>query len=116
MSAAQLSMFPSAPVDDDTASLLALIAGDPIHEADRARVVQAIRDTARDHGGQVDPNVVRRRLTCAHGLTVYPRVIGAVYNALARSGRLVVDGWIVSSDVAGKNAGKPCRRYRLVQP
>ncbi len=112
----QLSFFPSAPVDDGTASLLALLNGDPIHDGDRQRICQAIRDTALTNNGRVNPNVVRRRLTYNGALMVYPRIVGAVYHSLARAGVLVPDGWTVSDDRSGGNRGKPARLYRLVTP
>lgn len=94
--------------------LLALIADDPIHSTDRATVEAAIREDAARHDGHIDPNRVRALLTNAHGLTVYPRVIGATYSALRQAGVIVADGWTVSTDTNGGNAGKPARLYRLV--
>lgn len=101
--------FPSSPVDPDTAELLELIHGDPLHDRDRAEIVEAILAEAAEHDGVVDPNGVRSRL----GDHVFPRLVGAVYNSLARRGVLTVDGWTVSTDRRGRNAGRPCRRYRL---
>ncbi|GAA5119076.1 hypothetical protein [Haloechinothrix salitolerans] len=101
--------FPSSSVDSDTAELLALINGDPLHDRDRAAVIGAILSVGRDNGGVVDPNDVRSRL----GGSVYPRVVGAVYQSLAKRGVLVGDGWVISKDRRGRNSGKPCRRYRL---
>ncbi|OXM73073.1 MULTISPECIES: hypothetical protein [Amycolatopsis] len=101
--------FPSAPVDADTESILQLVAGDPLHEDDRAAVVRAILAAAAADGGRVDPNAVRKLIPD----NVYPRVIGATYLTLAKKGLLVVDGWTVSEDRAGRNTGKPCRLYRL---
>lgn len=102
-------MFPSGPADPDTRALLELIAGDPIHEDDRAAVVGAIVAAARANGGRVDPNEVRKRLDGS----VYPRVVGATYQSLAAKGVLVPDGWTISQDKHGRNSGKPARKYRL---
>lgn len=93
--------------------LLAVIAGDPLHASDRRRIVVAIVSDAIAHHGRVDPNRVRRALTNKHGRTVYPRVIGATYQALVRSGDLVFDQWVTNDDARGGNAGRPARAYRL---
>lgn len=95
--------------DDETAAILQLITGDPIHERDRCEVVAAIVAAADEDDGYVDANVVRAKLSGR----VYPRVIGATYAALRRAGVLVPHGWTVSTDTAGRNTGKPCRTYRL---
>jgi hypothetical protein len=78
-------------------------------------VEAAIRGDAASHSGHIDPNRVRALLTNEHGLTVYPRVIGATYSALRQAGVLIADGWTTSTDVRGGNAGKPARLYRLVE-
>jgi hypothetical protein len=96
------------------ASLLDLIATDPLHRGDRERVEAAIREDASAHSGHVDPNRVRAALSNTHGLDVYPRVMSATYSALRRAGVIVPDGWTVNTDRAGGNAGKPARTYRLV--
>lgn len=93
--------------------MLAMIATDPIHGHDRATVEAAIRADAARHG-DIDPNRVRESLTNEHGLTVYPRVIGATYSALRQSGVIAPLGWTISTDTHGGNAGKPARTYRLV--
>lgn len=49
-----LFSLPSAPVPDDTAALLDLIAGDPIHDRDRAVIVRAVVAEAHSRGGRVD--------------------------------------------------------------
>lgn len=114
MSEPTLFDVPSVPVPDDTANLLQLIAGDPIHANDRRRIVRAIVAEAHSAGGRVDPNRLRARLADPHGqLTVYPRLVGAVVGCLARAGVLEPDGYVVSTDRAGRNAGRPARRYRL---
>lgn len=102
--------LPSTSVDDDTLAILRLIEGDPIHAHDRSLVVQAIVDEAADAGGMVDPNKVRDRLNHA----VLPQVVGPVYSCLSRAGVLEVAGWTTNLDKAGRNAGKPCRTYRLI--
>lgn len=113
---AELFGIPSHGVDDQTRSLLDLIAGDPIHAGDRRRIVAAIVRDARRHGGKVDMNRVRIELTAPESghLTVYPRVIGAVVYALSAKGALVASGWLINEDRHGRNSGKPLRAWRLV--
>ncbi len=106
--------FPSAPVDADTAATLQLVDGDPLHQADRARVDEAIRTIAAADGGVIDPGKVRRLLTNEAGLSVYPRVLSARYFALRRAGVIEPAGWTVSDDRAGRNAGRPARLWRWV--
>jgi len=113
---ATLFDVPSAPVADETAALLDLIAGDPIHERDRRVIVRAIVAEAHASAGRIDPNRLRARLADpAGGPTVYPRVIGAVVQALAQRRVLVADGWVVSTDRRGGNAGRPARIWKLVR-
>ncbi|MDF1603361.1 hypothetical protein [Nocardioides sp. YIM 152315] len=104
-------------VDEATASLLDLIDADwrPFAEADRNTIAAAIRDDARFHSGQVHPNRVRDALAA---LPVFkqpkPTRVGPTYRAMTLAGYLEVDGWDVSDDSRGKNAGKPIRLYRWV--
>jgi hypothetical protein len=99
-------------VDPDTAALLDLMDGDPIHARDREAVIDAIRAAVRPDG-TVCGNDWR-------GLVpqwVYPRVIGATVHALARRGILQATGdWAISDDTVGKNSGKPVRVYRWHGP
>ena len=104
----------TTPTLPDQGSLLDLIASDPVHRDDRARVEAAIRGDAASHSGHIDPNRVRALLTNDYGLDVYPRVLSATYSALRRAGVIVPDGWTVNTDRAGGNAGKPARTYRWV--
>ena len=106
-------MIPHAPVDPRTAALLDLIAGDPRHEGDRAEIVRAILETADQHDGVIDPNVLRSKLRNDWGSTVYHKVIGAVVQALAKRGALRFDGWVVTEGSRTGNNGKPQRRYTL---
>lgn len=94
----------------DVMDVLGCVAGDRIHERDRQAVVDAIRQAAGESAGQVDPNRVRQLL----GGQVYPRVVGATYSALSRSGRLRHDGWTTNQDAAGRNTGKPARLWRWI--
>jgi hypothetical protein len=109
-----MTAYPSAPVDAATADLLDLIASDRLHADDSATVVAAIRATAAEHAGVVDPNRVRALLRNEHGSVVTPQVIGATYQALAKAGVLVADGWVITEGSTSGNNGRPARRYRLV--
>lgn len=107
---AQMEMFrPYADgVNPATQALLDLIHGDPIHDRDREAVVDAIRAAVTDDG-TVCGNDWRVRIPS----WVYPRVVGATVNALARAGVLRATGeWVASDDFAGRNSGKPVRVYR----
>jgi hypothetical protein len=90
----------------------ALVAGDPMHERERAAVVEAIRDYARENDGFIDANGVRPRIPAWVGA----RVRGAVYNSLIAQGVLAPTGnWTTSDDKRGRNAGKPQRIYRWTE-
>ena len=112
-----MGAFPSAPVDADTASLLDLIDGDPIHERDRATVVAAILEDANTHCGELDPNRLRVLLTDERGdYRVYPAVVGATVFSLRSRGVLIPEGWTLSLDKRSGNSGKPIRTYRVITP
>lgn len=97
-------------VDEQTGSLLDLIADCWTHEGQRAEVERTILAVAADSGGRVDPNSVRRRIPS----WVQPQVVGPTYRAMCKAGRLEPDGWVISDDVRGRNSGKPARTYRVV--
>lgn len=77
---------------------------------ERDLVIATIIADARAHGGHVDQNRVRDSLPA--GIT--PQIVGPVYSALMRSGRLVRDGKNISTDKAGRNVGKEQWTYLLV--
>ena len=110
---AQLEMrFYADGVDPDTAALLDLMDGDPIHARDREAVIDAIRAAVRPDG-TVCSNDWRGLIP----QWVYPRVIGATVHALGRRRILQATGdWRISDDTAGKNAGRPVRVYRWHGP
>lgn len=107
--------LPSAPVDKQTASLLALIASDRIHADDARTVVEAIERTASEHAGTVDPNRLRLLLHNAHGCIVHPPVIGSVIAQLKHAGVLEPIGWVVTEGSRSGNDGRPARSYRLTK-
>ena len=101
--------YPSAPIDAETQSTLDLMTLDPSHRTDRDIITAAIETVAARNGGDVDPNELRAEV---HG-RVDPHAIGATFNALARSGRLVVSGWVITTNSTTGNNGKPSRKYYL---
>jgi hypothetical protein len=117
---AALPVPPPRPSTTEVQAIVDLLNGDPLHDTDRARIVDAIVTDAHEHDGVVDPNRVRARLTRVNAdgstdLVVYPRVIGAVYQGLTKAGALEFAGWIDSTDTRGGNAGRPARSYRLTR-
>lgn len=114
---ATLFDLPSAPVDERTRSLLALVDGDPIHQDDRERVVEAILTVAHANAGTVDPNRLRDELYLPDGsCRVYPNVIGAVVCGLRKRGVLVEIGWTPTTGSSSGNNGRPARVHRLRTP
>lgn len=109
--------IPSAPLDAERAAILDLIAGDPLHAGDRAKIVTAILKVGRADGGRVDPNAVRALLTyegtCE--LTVLPQLVGPTYRLLCNRGVLVRDNYVLNLDRHGGNYGKHARSYRLIR-
>ena len=105
-----MTAYPSAPVDQQTADTLGLIAGDRVHRTDRQIILDAIETVAARNGGDVDPNELRAEV---HGL-VQPNVIGATIQGLVKTGHLEVIGWTVTTGSASGNNGRPCRVHRLV--
>lgn len=113
----QAKPAPPKPAGVEVAAICALLRGDPLHRRDRERIVAAVVEEAREHDGFVDPNRVRARLTYGdtQELVVNPRVVGAVYQGLGKTGVLEFAGYIDSTDTSGRNAGKPARSYRLTR-
>lgn len=102
-----MTTYPSAPVDQQTADTLGLIAGDRVHRTDRQIITDAIETVAARSGGDVDPNELRAEIT---GL-VYPNVIGATVSALVKQGRLKHSGWVVTTGSQSRNSGRPAKTY-----
>lgn len=106
--------LPAGPVDDDTATVVDIVEREERGHDDRARIDEAVRRVAMRDGGRVSTNAVRKQLTNEHGLTVQPQRIGPHLRALTLAGVLELDGWEVSTDTVGRNAGKPLRVRRWV--
>lgn len=100
-----------APVDDDAADLLSLVAGDksgPWADEEWHRFTQAL-EAASDLDGRIDPNFLRPLLRGS----VAPNRIGAFTNRAKAEGLIAWGGeWVTSDDTEGRNSGKPARVYR----
>ncbi len=98
-------------VDEETGSLLDLIADDGSlpHEAEWETYQQALRDAA-DNTGHVSANALRRLVRGQ----VKPNRLGAFARRAVLEGITRADGYEVSDDREGGNAGRPARCYRLV--
>lgn len=99
-------------VDNYTADLLTLVANDqmtPTPDREWIVYVNALTILAETYG-VIRPNDLRPLLR-NH---VAPRRIGA-FTLRAKAEGLIVDTgeWQTSDDAEGRNAGKPCRVYRL---
>ena len=93
---------------NDQAAVLNLIASDPLHAKDKAAIIEAIRCAVRSDG-TVSGNEWRQ-----HMPDVLPKLIGATVSQLVAKGVLTFHSWEQSTDTAGRNGGKMCRRYRWV--
>lgn len=113
----QLALGESQPerrLDPTTRAILDLLNGDPIHDADRERILVAIRAEGLASGGRVDPNRVRERLTVNGSLVVNPRVLSGFYSRLASRGYLAPDGKVVNGSRG--NSNKESNAWRLTRP
>lgn len=122
--------YPSAPIAGDTKATVKLVGHDWLADGDWRRftvacVMAAYWDYADDttgtplHGGYlvriVSPDNVRSHLTDDRGeLTINPRRLSAFYSrAAGKNGFLDFSHWGISEDTKGRNAGKPCRIYKM---
>lgn len=99
-----------SPVDDATADLLTLVADTdhPSVDHEWQTFVDAIRLVGEDYDGQVDQNHVRPWIRGQ----IAPKRIGSFYRRACSEGLLEVDGYSISDDHVGRNAGRPMRKYR----
>ena len=97
----------AAGVDPETAAILDLMAGDPIHDRDREAIIDAIRASVGPDG-----LTTANRWRPLIPAWVFSNVVGATVHSLVALGRLVPTGrWVVSDDRKGRNSGKPQRQY-----
>lgn len=98
-------------VDDDTADLLTLVADEGHVSADTEwrTFTDAVIRVAHAHDGQVDQNHVRPLIRGQ----IAPKRIGSFWRRACCEGWLEADGWSISDDTEGRNAGRPMRTYRL---
>jgi hypothetical protein len=106
-----------SPVDDETADLLSLVAAGPMSgHADEEweeflRLLQVAAFPQSRRPPAISPNVLRG-LVRGH---VKPQRIGAYTNRALHAGLIEYTGdWEISTDTAGRNAGKPCRVMRWI--
>jgi hypothetical protein len=99
-------------VDSDVADLLHLVADEthPSVSYEWSVWVGCARQVASENGGIVDPNALRELV---RGNVAPPRLGAFVHRALT-SGLMVRDGWVVSDDTTGRNAGRPAMSYRWI--
>lgn len=99
-----------SPIDDETTSLLTLVAseGHPSADYEWLHFQLAVRQIARANHGHVSQNALRPLIRGQ----VAPRRIGAFYHRACAQGLLVATGqWEVSDDAIGRNKGRPARLY-----
>lgn len=85
----------------------------PLRDTDRRLILGAILSDARAHDGHVDPNRVRETLRDFDGeLIVRPQMIGGAYRVLVKRAALIRDGYVISTDTRGGNAGRMVPKYR----
>lgn len=106
-----------SPVDDETQDLLTLVANDQMtpRPSDEwvffVNALTVLGEANEASGFTIPPNSLRP-LIRNH---VAPRRIGAFTNRAKAEGLIADTGeWQTSDDAEGRNAGKPCRIYRLV--
>lgn len=104
-----------APVDDDTASLLDLIAEDPRVEHDYRLFLNACEEVALGHG-IVTVNAVRSLLTATNGdLRIRPQRLSAFWRKAELDGHLARTGeWDICQGSGSGNNGRPQPRRRWV--
>lgn len=97
-------------VDNYTADLLDLVRdeGHPSADYEWEEFTRCLH-AAADTDGRVDPNRLRELV---RGV-VAPRRVGAFTNRALKAGLIEPVGWVISTDTEGRNAGRPCRVYRL---
>ncbi len=102
-----------APVDDDTADLLTLVANTesalPEPEQQWDHFVSVLRRVANANHGLINQNAVRPLLRGE----IKSQRIGAFYNRAAKTGLIrASQDHTISNDKHGRNTGKPARVWR----
>lgn len=105
-----------APIDDDTADLLTLVADDGrlCVEAEWDLYVECLRWSQNCVAGgdsRINPNVLRGVIAGR----IKPQRVGAFTHRALSAGLVEYTGqYVISTDTRGKNSGKPCRELRWV--
>ena len=104
-------------VDNDTASLLDLLADDGTVSADYEwdLYVECLRRAADDQCGEyglsINPNTLRHFIAGR----IKPQRVGAFTHRALAQGLVEYTGqWVVSTDTKGRNSGKPMRELRWI--
>jgi len=99
-------------IDDETHSILALVNDEthPSVDFEWQEWLNAARHVASQNDGIIDPNALRELV---RGV-VAPKRCGAFVHRALTSGLMVREGWEISTDKAGRNAGRPCMSYRWI--
>lgn len=100
-----------SPVDEQTGSLLDLLADDgsaiPGPDEEWHHFVVELESVARMDDGVISPNEMRPRIRDK----VAPRRVGPFYRRACLTGLIAPCGYDLSNDTKGKNAGRPIRLY-----
>lgn len=99
-----------APVDDETADLLSIIADSDPTVDEWPFFLSVLEKVAAEHDGFIDQNVTRPLF---HG-SIRPARVGAFFNRAARRGLIRPDGHTTTTNSASGNGGKPARSYRYL--
>lgn len=111
-------VFPSAPIEGETKATVEDVAATDVyadHDWDKFKhaCIEA-SFSAYSNGCEVDPAVVRMKLSKAGVLTINPRRLSAFYHrAVGKDGFLVFSRWGMNTDTKGRNAGRPQRIYKM---
>lgn len=100
-----------SPVDEQTDSLLDLIADDGTltTEAEWDLYTAILAGVAATAGGVINPNVLRLSIRGR----IKPQRVGAFTHRALSQGLVEYTGeWVTSTDTHGRNSGKPARELR----
>lgn len=87
----------------------------PLKDSDRRLILSRFVKVARENGGVIDPNLVRRLLTDHNGdYIVSSRAVSGAYSALHSKGITVAVEPTRNTDVRGGNRGKLLNRWKVI--
>lgn len=98
-----------APIDDERADLLSLIADEgPFPVDEWPFFLSVLQKVADENDGLIDQNHTRPLL---HG-QIRPARTGAFFSCAARQGLIRPDGYTTTNNSVSGNGGKPAMSYR----